>query len=104
MTYFVLNLIFVAIALVGFLVQIARKRWRLYALTLLPMLLLTAIFDNAIIFSKIVAYDEAKISGILIGIAPIEDFAYTVAAVLVVPTVWWVLGKQSDKTTGREKK
>ena len=104
MTYFVLNLLFVAIALVGFLVQVAKKHWGLYAITLLPMLLITAIFDNAIIFGKIVAYDETKISGLLIGLAPIEDFAYTVAAVLVVPTVWWALGKQSEKKTGREKK
>jgi hypothetical protein len=35
-----------------------------------------------------VAYDEAKISGIKIGVAPIEDFAYTVVALLVVPTLF----------------
>ena len=104
MTYLVLNLIFMSIAVVGFLVQIARKRWRLYLLTLLPMLLLTAIFDNAIIFYKIVAYDNDKIAGLLIGIAPIEDFAYAVTAVLVVPSVWWVLGKRTDKKTRREQK
>jgi lycopene cyclase domain-containing protein len=52
------------------------------------MLLITAIFDNVIIATGIVAYDEAKISGIKIGVAPIEDFAYTVVALLVVPTLF----------------
>ena len=52
------------------------------------MLLITAIFDNVIIATGIVAYDEAKISGIKIGVAPIEDFAYTLVALLVAPTLF----------------
>lgn len=52
------------------------------------MLVLTAIFDNVIIQTGIVAYDEGKISGIKIGAAPIEDFAYTVVALILVPTLF----------------
>ena len=63
-----------------------------YALTLVVLLVFTAVFDNLIIGAGIVAYDPTKISGVMIGIAPIEDFAYTVAAVLVLPTLWGVLG------------
>lgn len=63
-----------------------------YAVTLLVLLVFTAVFDNLIIGAGIVAYDPTKISGIFIGIAPIEDFAYTIAAVLVLPTLWGVLG------------
>jgi len=51
-------------------------------------LLLTASVLAAAIATGIVAYDEAKISGIKIGVAPIEDFAYTVVALLVVPTLF----------------
>jgi hypothetical protein len=29
----------------------------------------------------------------MIGIAPIEDFFYTVAAVLLIPAVWTYLGR-----------
>lgn len=67
-----------------------RKRIRLkpLLLTLLSMLLMTAIFDNLIIGSGIVAYDESKISGLKIFLAPIEDFAYTIAAVLTMPAIW----------------
>jgi lycopene cyclase domain-containing protein len=63
-----------------------------YAITLIALLAFTAVFDNLIIGAGIVAYDPAKISGIYIGIAPIEDFAYSVAAVLVLPTLWGLLG------------
>ena len=63
-----------------------------YALTLAVLLVFTAVFDNLIIAAGIVAYDPNKISGVFIGIAPIEDFAYTLAAVLILPTLWGVLG------------
>ncbi len=112
MTYSLLNSVFLAVALVFFVasmavigVQMRRRGQRStsrsarrpnllvkYALTLLVLLVFTAVFDNLIIGAGIVAYDPAKISGIMIGIAPIEDFAYTVAAVLVLPTLWGVLG------------
>lgn len=52
------------------------------------MLILTAIFDNVIIATGIVAYDREKISGIMVGVAPIEDFAYTVLAIVLVPSLF----------------
>jgi lycopene cyclase domain-containing protein len=62
------------------------------------MVLLTAVFDNAIIGFGLVDYDEALISGLRIGVAPIEDFAYTVAALLIIPGLWHLLGAQVRKT------
>jgi lycopene cyclase domain-containing protein len=52
------------------------------------MLTLTAIFDNVIIGTGVVAYDQEKISGIMIGLAPIEDFAYTVLALVLIPSLF----------------
>ena len=52
------------------------------------MLILTAIFDNVIIATGIVAYDQEKISGIMVDVAPIEDFAYTVLAIVLVPSLF----------------
>ena len=71
--------------------------WK-YASTLIVLLVFTAIFDNLIVGLGIVAYDPAKLSGLYIGVVPIEDFAYSVAAVLVLPTLWGVLGhlKRND--------
>ena len=60
----------------------------------LLMFFLTAIFDNVIIGTGIVAYDEQLISGIKILYAPIEDFAYTIVALVLVPSVFnWLRTK-----------
>ena len=112
MTYLWLNVIFLAAVLVFWAVAMAvhgrrarrriasgevtttpRPRRRLAALflTLAVLLVLTAIFDNVIVGLGIVGYDEAKISGVLVGVAPLEDFAYTVAAVLMLPALWMLL-------------
>ena len=52
------------------------------------MLFLTLVFDNLIIASGIVDYDPERISGIRLGVAPIEDFAYTLVALVLVPSVF----------------
>ena len=91
--YLSVNLIFIAVALATMLVLVPKTRWGAYPIALLPMLLLTAIFDNLIILAGIVDYDPSKISGLMIGVAPVEDFFYTLAAVLIVPSVWTFLGR-----------
>jgi lycopene cyclase domain-containing protein len=55
------------------------------------MMILTAIFDNAIIGFGLVDYNDALISGIRLGFAPLEDFAYTLAALLIIPALWHLL-------------
>ena len=49
---------------------------------------MTLVFDNVIIALGIVGYDATKISGLLLGLAPIEDFAYTVVSVMAVAIIW----------------
>jgi lycopene cyclase domain-containing protein len=61
------------------------------AIGLAAVLLATAIFDNVIIGTGIVAYDPARISGVRIGLAPIEDFAYAIAAAVLLPSLWMLL-------------
>jgi len=36
----------------------------------------------------LVGYDAAKISGAFVGIAPLEDFAYALAAAVLLPSLW----------------
>lgn len=62
--------------------------------TLLILLGLTAVFDNVIVGLGIVSYDATKISGLFIGVAPVEDFAYTVAGVLALPALWTIVGSR----------
>jgi lycopene cyclase domain-containing protein len=94
MTYGDLNFIFLAATLIATWVIKSRYQCFTAPIVALPMLLLTAIFDNLIIFAKIVAYDESKLYGVFIGLVPIEDFAYTVVAVLLVPAIWKAMTKE----------
>ena len=88
MTYLLLTASVLAAAMIYFFLMRSYIAIKPLVAASAVMLLITAIFDNVIIATGIVAYDEAKISGIKIGVAPIEDFAYTVVALLVVPTLF----------------
>ncbi|GAA2076312.1 lycopene cyclase domain-containing protein [Pseudolysinimonas kribbensis] len=94
MTYLLLNLPFLcAVALVALAAGLARRapRWRAVGLAAIPLVLLTAVFDNVIVGTGIVAYDADRISGIRLGVMPIEDFAYALAAVVLLPSLWSLL-------------
>jgi lycopene cyclase domain-containing protein len=94
MTYGDMNLIFLVIA--GIATWVIKSRFRCFTtpMVLLPMLILTAVFDNLIILAGIVDYDTTKLLGIYVGVVPIEDFAYTVVAVLLVPAIWKAVNKE----------
>lgn len=95
MTYWALNAIFLAaVAAVAVAAVVSRRapRWASIALVLGVVLLLTAVFDNIMIGVGLVGYSAEHISGVLVGLAPIEDFAYAIAAVVLLPSVWTLLG------------
>jgi lycopene cyclase domain-containing protein len=96
MNYLTLNLLFLGLSLLALLL-VPRNRWPAYLVGMLPLILITALFDNLIVAAGIVGYDPSKISGILVGMVPIEDFAYTIAAVLIVPSVWSAMLKRKKK-------
>ena len=94
MTYWLLNLVFLAaVALVALVSVVARRapRWRLVALTAIPLVILTAVFDNVLVGTHIVAYHPDRITGVFLGVAPIEDFSYAIAAVVLLPCLWNLL-------------
>ncbi|HWM34853.1 MAG TPA: lycopene cyclase domain-containing protein [Pseudolysinimonas sp.] len=94
MTYWLLNLPFLAVAaLVAVAAILARRapRWRAVGLTAIGVLVLTAVFDNVLVGTGIVGYDRELISGTFVGVAPLEDFAYAVAAVVMLPALWSLL-------------
>lgn len=67
------------------------------ALATVALLLLTAVFDTIMIASGLFAYSDAHISGLRIGLAPVEDFAYPLAAVVLLPALWTFLGSRRDR-------
>lgn len=91
MTYWGLNAVFLAV--VAVLVLLAARRLRLPAVaaTLGILLLMTAVFDNIMIGIGLVDYEPTLISGAFLGIAPLEDFAYAIAAALLLPALWQLL-------------
>ncbi len=92
MTYWTLNAIFLAVVAVAALVALRRVHWAAVGITLAILLVMTAVFDNIMISVGLVAYNESLISGAFIGVAPLEDFAYTIAAVVGLPSLWVLLG------------
>ncbi|MER3390483.1 MAG: lycopene cyclase domain-containing protein [Microcella sp.] len=102
MTYALLNTVFLGLVVVIAVAAILARRapdWRAVGLAAVLMLTLTAVFDNVIIGTGLVAYDDSLISGVRIGLAPIEDFAYTLAALVLLPAVWELLPRRGGATT-----
>lgn len=96
MTYLLLGLAFTVPTILVSSLVIARRgaSFKPIILAILVLLVATTIGDNLIIQSGIVAYDSSKILGIRVGVAPIEDYAYSIAAVFVVSAVWAGLEKR----------
>lgn len=102
MTYWLLNLAFLGVvALVALAAIVARRapRVRAVGLAAMPLVILTAVFDNVLVGVGIVAYDPHRISGARLGVAPVEDFAYAIAVVVLLPCLWSLLTPRSAETT-----
>lgn len=100
-TYLVLAVPFLAAAL-GVLL-LARWRtggpsWRVVGLVLTVLVVLTVVFDNVIVGVGLVDYDEQLILGMRMPVAPVEDLAYAVAAALLLPALWRLLGHNQEET------
>jgi lycopene cyclase domain-containing protein len=98
MTYFVMNVIFLVPLLVIGLLMRRQLPWRAIIFATGALLIITAVFDNFIIGTGIVAYDEELISGIKIGLAPIEDFSYSLAGPLLIAILSKLLSVDSRKS------
>jgi len=102
MTYWLLNVAFLAVVvLVAAAAFLSRRapRWRIVGLAAIPLVILTAVFDNLLVGVGIVAYDPSRISGAHLGVAPVEDFSYAIAAVVLLPCLWSLLSPRSPEKT-----
>jgi lycopene cyclase domain-containing protein len=81
---------------VAALVVLARSGRRVLLPALVGLVVLvavTAVFDNVIVGTGVVAYDGGRILGLRIGVAPVEDFSYALVAALALPALWVLLGR-----------
>ncbi len=105
MNYWQLNSIFLTVVAVTGCLALVRSRGTrpvlpivgTLGILLLVLLAITAVFDNVMIGIGLVGYDPSKISGAVIGAAPLEDFAYAVAAVVLLPSLWLLLPGRSHE-------
>ena len=91
MTYWTLNAVFLVVTVaVASAALLARRspRWRAVAITAVAVLLLTAVFDNVMIAAGLFTYPAEHLTGLRVGLAPIEDFAYPLCAAFLVPAVF----------------
>lgn len=93
MTYLLLNLAVLAVVLLVLWLTKSFVINKAVVYVLLILLPLTALFDSLIIMADIVAYDEEKILPFFIGAAPVEDFFYAIAVVILMPAIWKALGR-----------
>lgn len=98
-TYLILNVIFIAVAVIAFAKYLKAPN-KPVVIMAIALLILTLIFDNLIIVAGIVGYDTSKLLGIYLGVAPIEDFFYTLLAALLIPALWNLFSpKHTEKDT-----
>lgn len=99
MTYVYISLPFLLIAIILWAVR--RGAYRAQVKTTLAVaavvLVLTAIFDNLMIWAGLVGYGDAQRLGLQLGLVPVEDFFYAIFVVLIVPAVWSGLNRVKQK-------
>ena len=108
MTYWAINAVFLGLTAIvavvaAMLVRTHRRtgiRLSSLLVAMVVVLLLTAVFDNVMIRVGLVGYEASKISGAFVGVAPLEDFAYAVAAVVLLPALWVIVGPRLDARVG----
>lgn len=111
MSLYVLTCLVMAIPVLGgagwvamILRGLDRRLWLVsVACSVAALLVLTAVFDNIMIGVGLVDYDLETTSGIRIGLAPIEDFAYAIAAGIGAPTVFTLVNRKGRSRAGGDR-
>ncbi len=102
MTYALLIPVFLALALTpaALLVRTPspapppRRALAVLGISFAVLAVLTAVFDNLMIAAGFFDYGAGHITELRIGLVPVEDFAYPLAGVLLLPMLWWGLAER----------
>jgi lycopene cyclase domain-containing protein len=99
-TYFLINIPFVLVTVIVTLATLRRprfgRRMAASAVAAAVLVVLTAVFDNVMIAVGLVVYPEDMLSGLRIGVAPLEDFSYQLCAAFLVPAVYTLLERRKE--------
>ena len=90
MTYLLISVPFLLLGLVVAWRRrhVTPRQWAVTGLVMVVLLVLTAVFDNAMIWAELVGYGEEQRLGLHVGLVPVEDFFYPLFAALIIPAVW----------------
>jgi lycopene cyclase domain-containing protein len=99
-TYFLITIPFVLVTVIVTLATLRRprfgRRMAASAVAAAVLVVLTAVFDNVMIAVGLVVYPEDMLSGLRIGVAPLEDFSYPLCAAFLVPAVYTLLERRKE--------
>ena len=102
MTYPLLVIPFLLVTVVVTLLTARRpgfgRRMAASAISAAVLLVLTAVFDNLMIAAGLFTYPAEHLSGLRIGLAPLEDFSYPLCAAFLVPAVFTLLRRRQEVT------
>ena len=87
-----------AIAAAAWALRGDRRAWAALAVAAAAVLALTAVFDSIMIAADLFRFDEALLLGVRVGLAPVEDLAYALIAVLIAAAMWRLLPASSRRT------
>jgi len=101
MTYALLAALFLlppvlVTALAAILRRPGPRWWAVTAATVAALLVLTIVFDSAMIAADLFRYDETQLSGLRIALVPVEDLAWPIAAGLLMPSLALLLAPSEE--------
>lgn len=92
MSYLALAVVFLipALAVAAFATwrcRLSGRWWAATAVTIVVLLMLTIVFDSLMIAADLFRFDEEQLTGLRVGLAPVEDLMWPVAAGLLLPSI-----------------
>ena len=110
MSYLVLNAAFLTVVLILTLLALRGARtedrgrwWARSAVVFVALAVLTVVFDSIMIWADLFRFEDEHMSGLRIGLAPVEDLAWPLAAALLLPAVWtWLRRHDASPATSEE--
>ena len=99
MTYLLISIPFLLAAVLGAAWSVSREKFRrgsaaarrqlaVIGLVTAIVLILTAIFDNLMIWAGLVGYGDGERLGWQLDLVPVEDFFYAIFVTLLIPALW----------------
>lgn len=110
MTYLVMSIPFIAVGLIVFAAGAvhahrrggARRYVSSWAAATAALIVLTAVFDNVMMAAGFFDYGADEISGLRLGLMPLEDFLYPIAGALLLSGAWQLLSTTQRMSGGSD--